>query len=65
MFREATEHDLLSLAELERDANLVGLAHVVPPERYPCPVDAVLARWRLVLDDPTAVVGVAQEGTDA
>jgi GNAT superfamily N-acetyltransferase len=61
MFRQATEHDLLPLAELERDANLVGLAHVFPPERYPFPFDAVLARWRLVLDDPAAVVLVLDE----
>lgn len=61
MFREATEHDLLPLAELERAANLVGLAHVFPPERYPFPFDAVLARWRLVLDDPAAVVLVLDE----
>ncbi|HEU4513791.1 MAG TPA: GNAT family N-acetyltransferase [Nocardioidaceae bacterium] len=61
MFREATDRDLLPLAELERDANLVGLAHVFPPERYPFPFDAVLTRWRLVLDDPTAVVLVLDD----
>lgn len=61
MFREATDRDLLPLAELERDANLVGLAHVFPPERYPFPFDAVLARWRLVLDDPSAVVLVLDD----
>jgi GNAT superfamily N-acetyltransferase len=56
VFRTAIEDDLLPLAELERDANLVGLGHVFPPEVYPFPFDAVLARWRLVLDDPAAVV---------
>lgn len=56
MFRRATEHDLLSLAELERDANLAALAHVFPPDRFPFPFDDVLARWRLVLEDPSAVV---------
>ncbi len=61
MFREATEADLLPLAELERAANVAGLAHVFPPERYPFPFDAVLARWRLVLDDPAAVVLVLDD----
>ncbi|HEX5769455.1 MAG TPA: GNAT family N-acetyltransferase [Nocardioidaceae bacterium] len=64
MFREATEHDLLPLAELERAANVVGLAHVFPPERFPFPFDAVLARWRLVLDDPAAVVLVLDEAEE-
>lgn len=60
MFRRATEHDLLALAELERDANLAALAHVFPPDHYPFPFDAVLSRWRLVLDDPAAVVLVTE-----
>ncbi|HSE08147.1 MAG TPA: GNAT family N-acetyltransferase [Nocardioidaceae bacterium] len=59
MFREAAEGDLFKLAQLERDANLAALAHVFPPEVHPFPFDAVLARWRLVLEDPSAVVLVA------
>ena len=51
----------MGLAELERDANLVGLAHVFPPERYPFPFDAVLARWQLVLEDPGADVLVLDD----
>ena len=31
---------------------LAALAHVFPAERYPFPADDVLARWRLVLDEP-------------
>lgn len=61
MFREATEGDLLQLAQLERDANLAALSHVFPPETHPFPFDDVLARWRLVLDDPAAVVLVLDE----
>ena len=61
MFRAAEERDLLPLTELERDANLGALAHVFPPERYPFPFDAVLARWRLVLDDPAASVLVLDD----
>jgi RimJ/RimL family protein N-acetyltransferase len=56
MFREATIDDMAALRDLERDANLIGLAHVFPPERYPFPDDAVLARWALVLADPDVTV---------
>jgi GNAT superfamily N-acetyltransferase len=56
MFRPATTDDLPALLDLERDANLVGLAHVFPPERYPFPADDVLARWALVLEDPDVEV---------
>ena len=56
MFREASDADLLALTELERDANLAALGHVFRPEEHPFPFDDVLARWRLVLDDPSAVV---------
>ena len=56
MFREATDKDLVALRDLEREANLVGLAHVFPADRFPFPDDAVVARWRLVLDDPEVTV---------
>ena len=46
--------------ELEREANPVrAFAPVFPAERYPFPADDVLARWRLVLDEPSAEVLVA------
>ena len=61
MFREATEDDLLALAELEREANLAALGHVFRPESHPFPFDDVLARWRLVLDDAGAVVLVRDD----
>jgi RimJ/RimL family protein N-acetyltransferase len=56
MFRDADPDDLVALANLERDANLAALRHVFPPDSHPFPFDDVLARWRLVLDDPAAVV---------
>jgi GNAT superfamily N-acetyltransferase len=56
MFRRATSDDLGPLRDLEREANLVGLAHVFPADRYPFPDDDVLARWALVMQDPTACV---------
>jgi RimJ/RimL family protein N-acetyltransferase len=57
--RVATTEDLVALMELEREANLVGLAHVFPAERFPFPEDDVLARWALVLEEPGVVVLVA------
>jgi len=64
MFREATVDDLVALRDLEREANLVGLRHVFPPERFPFPGDDVLARWALVLDEPgvTVLVRDAESG---
>ena len=53
--------DLSALRDLEREANLAALGHVFPPERYPFPDDAVLARWSLVLDDPAVSVMVASD----
>jgi RimJ/RimL family protein N-acetyltransferase len=65
MFREATHADLSALRDLEREANLVGLRHVFPPERFPFPDDDVLARWALVLDEPGVQVLVrdAEDGS--
>ena len=65
MFREATVDDLSALTDLERDANLVGLAHVFPPEQYPFPEDDVLARWALVLDEPGVDVLVRDADDEA
>ncbi|MGD9959996.1 GNAT family N-acetyltransferase [Nocardioides sp.] len=66
MFRIAGDDDLVALRDLERDANLVALAHVYPPESYPYPADDVLARWRIVLDDPdcTTLVHDGASGLD-
>jgi GNAT superfamily N-acetyltransferase len=57
-WRTAGNDDAPGLRDLERAANLVGLAHVFPADRFPFPDDAVLARWALVLDDPGVVVEV-------
>lgn len=61
VFRAATSEDLVGLRDLEREANLVGLAHVFPPERYPFPGDDVLARWRLVMDEPGVEIEVVDD----
>lgn len=55
-WRRATADDAGPLADLERAANLVGLAHVFGD--LPFPYDAVLTRWVLVLDDPDVVTEV-------
>ena len=55
-WRRAVPEDAGPLADLERDANLVGLAHVFGD--LPFPYDAVLSRWVLLLEDPEVVVDV-------
>ncbi len=54
MIRGAAEDDLLALLDLEQQASSAGLAHIFGPDR-PFPADDVLARWRIVLDDPALV----------
>ncbi len=54
MIRRATDDDLVTLLDLERQASSVGLAHVFGPD-LPFPSDDVLARWRIVLGDPDLV----------
>ncbi len=53
--RQAVLDDLLVLFELEKAASSAGLAHVFGPD-VPFPDDDVLARWRIVLDDPEVSV---------
>ena len=55
-FRAATPSDATILTHLERDANLVALAHVFPGTPYP--EDEVRARWERVLADPEVWVDV-------
>ena len=58
-WRLAGPDDAEALRDLEREANLVGLAHVFPG--LPFPDEGVLARWRAALADP----GVTVMRTDA
>lgn len=63
--RRAGPDDALLLRDLERAANLVALAHVFPPERYPFPDAAVEQRWVSALREPGVVAWVAErEGPD-
>jgi len=57
VFRPATPADAVALTELERDTNLVALAHVFPGMPYP--EDAVRERWEGLLADPQVRVEVA------
>lgn len=61
-WRPATPDDALGLRDLERAANLVGLAHVFTG--LPFPDDAVLARWEDVLADPDVRVDVVDREGD-
>ena len=55
-WRRAGAADAGPLRDLERETNLVGLAHVFGD--LPFPSDDVLARWALVLEDPEVVTEV-------
>jgi GNAT superfamily N-acetyltransferase len=53
-WRTATPDDAVALRDLEREANLVGLAHVFPG--LPFPDEDVLTRWRATLAEPGVTV---------
>lgn len=57
VFRAATPADAVALADLERDANLVALAHVFPGTPYPW--DDVRKRWEQALADADVQVEVS------
>jgi GNAT superfamily N-acetyltransferase len=56
LFRPATADDADALTALERDTNLVALAHVFPDVPYPD--DAVRERWLRLVADPQVSVEV-------
>ncbi len=58
-WRRASADDTVSLRDLERVASQQGLAHVFGP--LPYPDDDVLARWALLLQDPTVVAEVVED----
>lgn len=59
IWRRATPDDAVALRDLERIASQTGLAHVFGA--LPYPDDDVLARWALLLGDPTVVVEVVED----
>lgn len=58
-WRRATAEDAVALRDLEREANLVGLAHVFAGIEFPD--EAVLARWQIALNEPGVSVWVTAE----
>lgn len=58
-WRQAGAGDPEQLRDLERAANLVGLAHVFGDRAFPD--DAVLERWRATLADPGVTVMLRTE----
>jgi GNAT superfamily N-acetyltransferase len=56
-FRPATAADAAALTLLERDTNLVALAHVFPDVPYP--TAQVRQRWERLIADPSVRVEVA------
>lgn len=62
LLRAAVAEDAAALVDLERDANLVALAHVFDPAVHAFPRDAVLARWRVLLADPEVHTHVVDAG---
>lgn len=57
LFRPATPDDADALMELERDTNLVALAHVFPGVAYP--EHDVRERWRSLIEDSGVRVEVS------
>lgn len=45
---------------MERAASTAAFAHIFP-DHLPFPADDVLARWAIVLDDPTVTVWIVEE----
>lgn len=56
VFRRAGESDVYALCSMERAASGTALAHIFAGIAFPH--EDVLARWQLVLDDPSADVVV-------
>jgi GNAT superfamily N-acetyltransferase len=60
VIRPARPDEAETLLRVQRDACLVALAHIFPPERYAFPNEDVLAAWREALADDGAQVYVAE-----
>jgi GNAT superfamily N-acetyltransferase len=63
VIRRAGLDHLATLLTLERAASTAGLGHIFGPD-LPFPDDDVLARWRLVLDEPGVTVALDVEGDE-
>lgn len=63
--RRAGLDDLERLVAVQRVAEVAGLGHVFPPDRYPFPVDEVRDRWRSWLAAGEARILLAEQGARA
>lgn len=63
--RRAGLDDLERLVAVQRVAEVAGLGHVFPPDRYPFPVDEVRDRWRSWLAAGEARILLAERGARA
>ncbi len=59
--RPAGRREAVALRDLEREANLVALHHVFPPERHCFPDADVLARWERLVDAAEVTVTVCDD----
>jgi RimJ/RimL family protein N-acetyltransferase len=57
--RPMTDADLPAIIDLQQAGAIAGLAEVFPQDRYPFPRDAIVARWREEIDDPSIETYVA------
>jgi GNAT superfamily N-acetyltransferase len=57
-----TPDDLPALIDLQQAGAVLGMATVFPRDRYPCPREPILARWREEIGDTTIGTYVAVDG---
>jgi GNAT superfamily N-acetyltransferase len=62
-WRVAGPDEAAALRDLEREANLLGLAHVFPAAEHAFPDREVLERWTRTLAEPDVVVEVIESET--
>ena len=65
VLRDASAADVETLYAIQRAGSLAAFARIFPPARYPFPDDAVRARWREAVTDPSRRVLLAERGGGA
>jgi GNAT superfamily N-acetyltransferase len=64
VLRDAEANEARPLAELQERSSVAALTHVFPPELYPYPREAIVARWAGALEDAGVRVVVAEVESD-
>lgn len=59
VIRVAGPGDADALTLVEQAANIVGLVHIFPQDRFPFPADEVRTRWARELADPAMTIHLA------